>query len=346
MNTPVIHGRYLSDILDQPRALRASWEGLRNAALPLVSELLARKKFERLVLTGMGSSFFGLQPLMLETARHGWAPVLLETSELIHYYSRLLTESTLVVAVSQSGQSAETLRLLDQSGSGHTVIAVTNTPESPLAKQAHITLLTNAGSEYSVSCKTYVAGVLALSALSAALCGENTDERVATLEHVADGASSYLRNWEAHAQEFIRALQGMRHLFLVGRGASLAAAQTGALIIKESDHFHAEGMSSAAFRHGPFEMLSKEATVAVFAGAEPTRELNRRMASEIGELGALSFLIGSDSPQSACRIPEAGDIARPIMEILPVQMMTLALAAIGGREAGKFDRAAKITVVE
>ena len=50
-------------------------------------------------------------------------------------------------------------------------------------------------------------------------------------------------------------LNNTRHLFLVGRGASLASVATGALIIKESDHFHAEGMSSAAFRHGPFEML-------------------------------------------------------------------------------------------
>ena len=57
-----------------------------------------------------------------------------------------------------------------------------------------------------------------------------------------------------------------RHLFLVGQGASLAAVGTGAGIVKEADHFHGEGMSSAAFRHGPFEMLSDETFVLVFGG--------------------------------------------------------------------------------
>lgn len=343
----VIQGRYFSDILDQPRAIEATWESLRNSdALADVRRLLTANKFERLVLTGMGSSFFALHPLALETAEHGWSPLLIETSELIHYYPLLLNATTLVVAVSQSGQSAETLRLLERNGSGQTVIAVTNTPESPLAKNANVALLTNAGDEFSVSCKTYVAGLSALSLLSAALCAKDIDERFGELEPAAGAAASYLHDWNAHVEQLVATLRGARHLFLVGRGASLAAVGTGALIIKESDHFHAEGMSSAAFRHGPFEMLSAETVVGVFSGDERTRKLNERMATEIREHGAQSLLIGSDSPQSACRIPKIGNAARPMLEILPVQMMTLALAAIAGREAGKFDRATKVTVVE
>jgi glutamine---fructose-6-phosphate transaminase (isomerizing) len=66
-------------------------------------------------------------------------------------------------------------------------------------------------------------------------------------------------------------LGGIRHLFLVGRGSSLAAVGTGALMVKESDHFHAEGMSSAAFRHGPFEMLSPETFVFVFSANKDSR---------------------------------------------------------------------------
>ncbi len=347
MKTPVAHGRYLSDILDQPAALLATWQTLRQSdAFSRVRSLLAARKFERLVVTGMGSSFFGLHPLALEAAAHDWSPMLIETSELVHFYPKVLSRSALVVAVSQSGQSAETLRLLQQNANGQAVIGVTNTAESPLAKQADIAIISSAGSEYSVSCKTYVAGLLALSVLSAALCGDDVEQRFADLEGAADAAASYLRDWSAHVEQLIEAVRGVRRLFLVGRGASLAAVGTGGLIIKESAHFHAEGMSSAAFRHGPFEMLSPETMVVVFEGDQPARLLNQRLASEIRACGARSLLFGINSPQSACRTPDAGNPVRPVMEILPVQMMTLALAAIDGRQAGEFDRATKITVVE
>ena len=75
--------------------------------------------------------------------------------------------------------------------------------------------------------------------------------------------------------------KGTRHLLLVGRGSSLAAVGTGALIIKESDHFQAEGMSSGAFRHGPFEMLCDGTFVIVFAGDHKTRHLNQRLFEDV-----------------------------------------------------------------
>lgn len=347
-NLSVVQGRYLKDILDQPRAIRATWEALQGSpAIEEVAELLAKRRFTRLVLTGMGSSYFALHPLALEVAELGWTPVLLETSELVHYYPRLLTESTLVIAVSQSGQSAETLRLLKHNGDNHAVIAVTNTAESPLAEQADISVLTHAGEEFSVSCKTYVATLVALPVLAAVLCGHKSSERLAELQPAADAADGYLRHWDEHVAAFCERLRDVKHLFLVGRGPSLAAVGTGALIIKESDHFHAEGMSCAAFRHGPFEMLTPAAYVGVFAGDERTRTLNERLAADIAENGtAQSAMIASDSAERACRIPDLPAVARPIAEILPVQMMTLALAALANREAGKFERATKVTVVE
>ncbi len=345
-NCSVIRGRYLEDILDQPRALRATWEGLRSSdAFDRIAGLIAKRKFERVVLTGMGSSYFGLYPLAIETAEHGWTPILLETSELIHYYPHLLKPSTLVLAVSQSGRSAETVRLLEGAG-GHAVLAVTNTPDSPLATRADVAVLTNAGEEYSVSCKTYVSTLLALSAVSAALCGMDMGERLKQLQTAADAVDGYLTAWEKHVAAFCEVLAPIKDVFLVGRGASLAAVYTGALTIKESDHFHAEGMSSAAFRHGPVEMLRPELFVGVFAGEAKTRALNERMAAEIREAGAQSALISPDSVFAPCRIPATPDCVRPIAEILPGQMITIALAALANREAGKFERATKITAVE
>jgi glucosamine--fructose-6-phosphate aminotransferase (isomerizing) len=343
----VIQGQYLDDILHQPQAVRATLEGLRSSeALARVSSLLAEHNFERIVLTGMGSSYFALHPLAMELAEHGWTPILLETSELVHYYPRLLTGSTLVVAVSQSGQSAETLRLLKHNGDQQVVVAVTNTAESPLAEEADVSVLTRAGEEFSVSCKTYVAALVALPVLSAVLCGLDVAERLAELEPAAAAVEEYLRYWEAHVAEFHEILRDIRHLFLVGRGPSLAAVGTGALIIKESDHFHAEGMSCAAFRHGPFEMLTPEAYVGVFAGDRRTRSLNERLLADIEEHGTRSALIGADAKRAACRIPDTSPMVQPILEILPVQMITIALAALANREAGKFERATKVTIVE
>ena len=104
-------------------------------------------------------------------------------------------------------------------------------------------------------------------------------------------------------------------------------------------------MSSASFRHGPFEMLSAETCVIVFAGDAKTRGLNLRLLKDIQQQGGRSELIGEKSPQKYFRVAEHPGI-RPILEILPAQMMTLALAVLAGREAGKFERATKITATE
>jgi glutamine---fructose-6-phosphate transaminase (isomerizing) len=347
LNPEAIRGRYLEDLLDQPRALQATLTGLGNSSVfDAIERSCGRERFERVVLTGMGSSFFGLHPLSIELAANGWTPLMLETSELIHCYPNLLAPSTLVVAVSQSGKSAETVRLLEMNGQRATIIGVTNHADSPLAGRADFAVLCAAGEEYSVSCKTYICGLTALQMVAASLCRLNRKERLHDLEGAPAAAESYLQNWIGHAGEFAERLRDARPLFLVGRGGSLAAAGTGALIIKESDHFHAEGMSSAAFRHGPFEMIERGAFVGVFRGDEKARSLNERLVDDIARTSAQAVLIGADAAPGACRLPKAGEMLQPILEILPVQMMTLALAAIAKREPGKFERATKVTVVE
>ena len=347
MNLDVIRGRYLDDLLSQPAALEATWNGLRNSSvLGEIARTCEPNRFARVVLTGMGSSYFGLHPLCIELAGHGWPPLLLETSELIHYYPQLLTPSTLVIAVSQSGKSVEMVRMLELIAKGATVIGVTNTADSPLAREAQLGVLTAAGEEFSVSCKTYVAAQMALSAVGAALCGLDSGRRLDDLRATPDLVKGYLDGWERHVAEMAELLRDIRDIFLVGRGASLAAACTGALTIKESDHFHAEGMSSAAFRHGPFEMLEPGRLVGVFGGDSKARHLHDGLFKDLAGTDAKSVMFAADAEQTACRLPEASEAASPMVEILPVQMMTLALAALAGREPGKFDRATKVTSVE
>lgn len=345
-NRDVIQGRYFSDLMNQPEALQATWEKLRDAdVLDRIRQECGRKRFERVVLTGMGGSFFGLHPLAMEVAANGWTPMMVETSELIHYYPELLRPSTLVVAISQSGKSAETLRLLELNARRAKVIGVTNWADSPLAMKSDFAVMTAAGDEYTVSCKTYVTTQMALRMVGAALCGAEGGGRLREMEGAAEVFREYLGRWREHVDELIDVLSGVRDIFLAGRGESLSAAQTGALTIKESTHFHAEGMSSAAFRHGPFEMLKGGIFIGVFAGDEKTRELNERLVRDVGATEARAALFAEDA-SGVYRIPRVPGSLRTMVEVLPVQMMTLALATLVGREAGKFERATKVTAVE
>ena len=343
----VIRGRYLEDILEQPDRLRQSLVSLRETStLENVARRLKRGDFRRVVLTGMGSSFHALHPCSLQLVEQGVTAVMVESSELVHYQTRLFGADTLVLVASQSGQSAEVIRLLEVNGGRSPLVAVTNTPNSPLAESAEASVITMAGEEFSVSCKTYVTALLALQWLADLLCGCDLKQTQGRLEHAASLAASYLAHWEAYVHSLAEVLEGVRHLFLVGRGSSLAATGTGALIIKEADHIHAEGMSSAAFRHGPLEMSAEEIFVLVFAGAQRTAELNCRLLADLREHQARGLVVGHDSSLPAFRLPPAPEGVGPILEILPVQMITLALAALARREPGVFKLARKITTTE
>jgi glutamine---fructose-6-phosphate transaminase (isomerizing) len=343
----VIEGAYQRDLLDQPRALDRTLAGLKaSETLQQLAVRLQAGKFKTVVLTGMGSSFHALHPLNIELINHGLTAIMVETSELLHYRNRLFDPTTLIVAVSQSGQSAEVVRLLEINRGKSSVIAITNTPGSPLAEHADATILSRAGEEFSVSCKTYLTALMALEWLGDVLCERDLRRTQQELKGAGPAVRDYLSHWKEHVQNLAQMLTGTRHLFLVGRGASLAAVGTGALIIKESDHFHAEGMSSAAFRHGPFEMLSDETFVLVFAGEHKTRELNRCLFEDVRGQRGRAELVGEGAAFPPCNLPSAPRSIHPILEILPVQMVTLALAAQVGREPGRFELASKVTTKE
>lgn len=341
----IIEGHYLRDILDQPRALQDTLaaledgKSLRNVASHLYD-------YRAVVLTGMGSSFHALYPLQVELGELGIPALMLETSELVHYHRHLFDRKTLVVVVSQSGQSAEVVRLLQVNGRRSPLVAVTNTADSPLAEEASAALVTRAGTEFSVSCKTYLTALLALRWLGDVFCDRDLQQTRQALLSACTAVQQYLASWKEHVEELARRLIDIRYLFLVGRGPSVAATGMGGLIIKEAAHFHSEGMSSAAFRHGPWEMLSPATFVLVFAGVEKTRRLNLRLLDDIREQSGLAELVGEDSAFRPCALPEAPDSVLPLLEALPVQMITLALAAQAGREPGQFERATKITTTE
>ena len=344
---PIVEGQYLRDILDQPRALAAT---LGQLEVPKELDVLARRlregKIKRVVLTGMGASFHALHPLFLWLNEYGYTAVAVEASELVHSLERWFEPETLIIAISQSGESAEVVRLIEENRGRAAIVGVTNAADSALALRANASIHTLAGKEYSVSCKTYVTALMALHLLGGFLCGCDASQTREELAQTVPAVASYLRNWKNHVFELTGELGQVRHLFLLGRGASLAATGEGALIVKESVRLHAEGMSSAAFRHGPLEMVDHETFAVVFAGAETTRALQARLLDDIRQAGGRTGWIAEDASSGAWKLPKTPPAVRSIVEILPVQMMTLAFAAEAGIEAGRFARIPKITTME
>lgn len=336
---------YIADLLGQPVALQDTLADLLKLPdLRHLSRRLTDGDYRRVVLTGMGSSYHALHPLWLKLIAGGMTAFQIETSELIHSAPGLLDEKTFVVAVSQSGRSAEILRLLEKQYGG--LLCVTNSDDSPLALQAEAAILTRAGEESTVSCKTYVTALAALEVLGQVLLGEAPQHSLDDLSPVPEVMADYLENWRRHVSELLEQLDGVQALMLAGRGASLAAVSTGALIIKEAAHFPAEGMSSATLRHGPLNMASPRLFVLVYEGGSKTGSLNTRLAEDIRTTGGKVQLVHFAEDNGVFSLPSISESALPLVEILPAQMLSLACAQLTGWEAGEFRHGFKVTEIE
>lgn len=343
----VMNSTFLRDVLSQPDALALTLEKLDGGdSLLTIADQLKKGVFRRVLLTGMGSSAFILYPLHVQLSENGYTSILADASELIYYFSPLLVSSTLIIVASQSGRSVEIVRLLECNAGRATIIAVTNTPDSPLGSGADCVLLTHAGEESSVSCKTYVTALTALELLGAVLCGGDGERKRSELMQVTSEADAYLKSWKSHVAELSAKVDGVRHWILLGRGPSVAAARTGALIIEESVRIPAEGMNSGAFRHGPIEMLSPQTFVLVFSGDGNGRALNLSLHRYVQELHYKSALIGDRETDGAFRLPSVPRSVQTVLEIVPIQMLILALASKMDVEPGRFLLARKTTTQE
>jgi fructoselysine-6-P-deglycase FrlB-like protein len=206
--------------------------------------------------------------------------------------------------------------------------------------------MTRAGPEATVSCKTALTALAALEWVGECLCGGDADALRMELSTLPAAIERYLANWSEHVRWLQIQLAGIRSLFAVGRGRSLAAAELGGLIQKEAAHVHGEGMSSPAFRHGPMEFLSADIFVMIFDGDTEVSALNRALLRDIRREGGRAALVGSDETEGAFQLPPSAPRLRPMMEMLPPQMVSLALAAARGRTPGEFTRLTKVTTTE
>ena len=343
----IIEGAYLRDLLEQPEILNRVVRKLSTLELDSsIPDGLRSSRFRRVVITGMGSSLHASYPLHRALLGTSTTSHWVESAELLLGFESLYQPDTLLIVVSQSGESAEVATLAKRAAEFGLLIAVTNNPESQLGQAAGIVLNLEAGVESTVSCKTYLSTLAVLLWLRAQLTGGDVDKVLSDLAQAEQAVSSYMTGWREHVVELLPRLEGITNIFVTGRGNSLATAGTGGLILKESTRQHAEGMSAAAFRHGPLEMAGQHVLVLIFEGNESTSEMHRRLANDIIRGGGNALLIGPRTSElDLFKTPEVPESVQPLIEILPIQMVSLAIAARDGLEAGRFERATKVTNV-
>jgi glucosamine--fructose-6-phosphate aminotransferase (isomerizing) len=357
---------FVKDILSQPEALRQALRSLDLSPLEPLSRALQQGEIDRVVLTGMGASYYALYDAWLHLAAAGFPAIWADCAELVHHTPALIGPKTLVVAASQSGRSAEIVALLDllnrQATAGAPpagLVAITNDLQSPLAEAAHrmagVLLPLHAEPEKTVSTRTYM-NTLAIGQLAAlTLCsdtphgGRKLLPQLADLESTINGIQAYLSRWEDRLSQVGAAVgspQGAP-LVLVGRGLSLASAYEGALNIEESAKLPAIGLQAAQFRHGPLEMAGPGLTGLVFGGERGVRELNRKLWNDLREKGMNALWVeppGDGAPTNGILpMPAAAGIGLPLAEIVPVQLICVHLCLEQGLTPGQFRYIEKVT---
>lgn len=331
---------FLRQIEEQPRRLRELLASLARPAHPLRSEAFAKLAAGRRVLfTGMGSSLYACYPARLKLAAACW-----ETAELLHFAGGAIGEETLVVAVSQSGETAEILALLDRLPPRQPLVAVTNVPESTLGRRAEVTLSLQAQRSRHASSQTYVNSVALLLALARVVGRQPLDPLLEAARVAADSLEDLLaRSFQTTAVTVDPAF----HLVFLARGPSLAAAGQAALMFHEVAARGAAAMSAPAFRHGPLEMAGPGLHAVVFEPYGPTTPLVEDLAVELEGFGAKVTRIADQRyDRGDFRHPPVDEDLAPLVNIAPAQALAHRAAVQQGRDPGAFRQTQPVTTRE
>jgi len=264
-------------------------------------------------------------------------------------YEHFLTPETLVIFVSQSGETIDVLDALKtaQRKNTHTV-SIVNVVGSSLYRDSDHQLLLNAGPEICVlSTKTYTAQLTVLSLLVYTVAGmyEEGKKQLERLWNLIYNQTS------ANTRNYIRTLamrlQYHEHIFLIGRGLQYPTALEAALKIKEVSYIHAEGFSGGELKHGTIALIEEDTPCIVFSSAENEHEIISN-AMEIKARGG--YIIGvnhsnNDAFDFFIKVPDAADL-NPVTQIIPTQILAYQLAVLRGTDPDKPRNLAKSVTVK
>ena len=357
----------LKEIMEQPEALSDTIHSLvtlEPAAVHLDDLAIADGRLaeiKRVVLIGMGTS---LHAAMLGRAYfEAFARIPAETDNAseFRYRDPVLDGHTLVVSVSQSGETVDVLEAMHVAGLGGALqVTICNTEGAQTTRVADGTVLTRAGLERGVaSTKCFTTAAVALYALALRLgqlrgtvSPSEVTQRIAELSRLPDAAARALADGPA-CQRAAEAFVDASHMLFLGRGLAFPAAMEGALKMKEISYMHAEGYAAGEMKHGPIALIEESFPTVAIATKHALRS---KMISNIEQVQArggqvLAIVTGEDDELRALAgqvisVPEVSALLEPIVASLPLQLFAYHAAVLRGCDVDQPRNLAKTVTVE
>jgi glucosamine--fructose-6-phosphate aminotransferase (isomerizing) len=357
----------LKEISDQPQAVRDTMGAridseTKQIVMPELkmsnAELAA---YDRIYIVACGTSMHaGLvgKDVIEKLTR---VPVEVAVASEFRYRDPIYTDKTLMVVISQSGETADTLAALREAKkSGVKVLAVTNVVGSSVAREADEVIFTWAGPEIAVaSTKAYTCQVVALYLFAlyfAQVKGTQSPERIAEIiDHMLDlpARISEVLADSAKIRDFAESIKDVTSLFFIGRGLDYAATLEGSLKLKEISYIHSEAYAAGELKHGTLALIEEGVPVIALA-TQP--DIYEKMVSNIVEVKArgahvLGLAIESDNEliktvDEVIHIPATLPLLTPVLAAIPLQLLAYHASVARGLDVDKPRNLAKSVTVE
>ncbi|WP_428970581.1 glutamine--fructose-6-phosphate transaminase (isomerizing) [Sphingomonas sp. Xoc002] len=353
------------EIYEQPivvaQTLRSYLQRLEGkVALPIPDFDLSGIK--RVTIVACGTSFYAGMVAKYWFEQFARVPVDLDVASEFRYRAPVMEPGGLMIVISQSGETADTLAALRHAkNEGQTIAAVVNVPTSSMAREADLLLPTHAGPEIGVaSTKAFTCQLSVLAALAANLAKAkgrlSADEEKQIVRHLAEapaainGALAYDEAIEGMAG----AVAGARDVLYLGRGTDYPLALEGALKLKEISYIHAEGYAAGEMKHGPIALIDEHVPVIVIAPSGPLFEKTVSNMQEVQARGGKVILIsdydGIEAAGDGCiatiTMPKVHPLIAPIVYAVPVQLLAYHVAVAKGTDVDQPRNLAKSVTVE
>lgn len=357
----------LKEIFEQPRSIADSMRGRINVADNslilggLGSYLDKIAKTKRIVIVACGTSWHaGLvgEYLLEELARIN---VEVEYASEFRYRNPIIKEGDIVIAISQSGETADTMAALELAKSkGAIIIGVCNVVGSSIARITHAGVYTHAGPEIGVaSTKAFTAQVtvLTLIALSVAhkkgtITEELYRELILRLDAIPAKVEKILQNADK-IKDIAKLFTFASNFIFLGRGLNFPVALEGALKLKEISYIHAEGYPAAEMKHGPIALIDEDMPVVFIATKDNSYE---KIVSNIQEVKArkgrvIAIITEGDTlipsmVDFTIEVPHTNDLLQPLLTSIPLQLISYYIAVMRGRNVDQPRNLAKSVTVE
>ncbi|WP_456368604.1 glutamine--fructose-6-phosphate transaminase (isomerizing) [Thermococcus sp.] len=347
----------LKEIYEQPRAIRDAIHGNREVIGEVAREIA---NYDKIIFVAMGTSYHAAlvgKYLLQRLAKK--VPIVEEASEFRYEFEDLVDENTLLIAITQSGETADTLAAMKLAKKkGAKVLGVVNVVGSMATRIADVTLYTHAGPEIGVAAtKTYTTQLTVLTMLAievARILGAEDEDYLSHLERellrVPELVEEALK-YDGFMKTLAESLKDKRDFFYIGRSISVPTALEGALKLKEISYIHAEGLSAGELKHGPLALLEDGVPV---VAVNPSGRVFSKMMSNIEEAKARGAMIISLSDREKLaevsdvlvKMPEVDELLTPIVYIVPLQLLAYHLAVLRGNDPDKPRNLAKSVTVE